>query len=372
MFLGENMSDSLIAVGLSGGVDSSVSALRLQKQGRHLIGMFMQNWEETGDGPCTQDNDRKDALRIAGSLGIPFHACRFVDEYWRDVFEHVLEEYRAGRTPNPDVLCNREIKFKAFLKHALSLGAEKVATGHYARVDCLDGRWRLLRGVDDNKDQTFFLHALGQYELAHALFPVGDLPKPEVRKLALEAGLVTAQKKDSVGICFIGPKPMRDFLAQYIPSQKGVMMTPDGEVVGEHMGTAFYTIGQRNGLHIGGRHGGSGEPWFVAGKNRDKNILYVVQGGQNPHLRVRTLWAEMPTWTSGSAPSTSFKAVAKYRHRQADQAVDVEVIKDKVIVRFDENQFGIAPGQSIVFYQGDECLGGAVIRHTDAMMPSLC
>lgn len=364
-------SKPLIAVGLSGGVDSSVTALRLKNQGENILGLFMQNWEEEADGPCTQDKDRRDALRVAAHLGIPFRSCNFVKEYWDNVFSHVISEYQAGRTPNPDVLCNREIKFKSFLNHALSLGATKVATGHYARVDCVDGRWRLLRGLDDNKDQTFFLHALGQYELAHALFPVGDMPKPDVRQMASEAGLLTATKKDSVGICFIGPKPMREFLSQYIKSEKGPMMTPDGQIVGEHVGTAFYTIGQRGGLGIGGTKGTNSEPWFVAGKNRETNTLYVVQGGENAYLKVNTVWAENLTWTSGSPPS-HFRAVVKYRHRQKDQAVEAEVVGGEVVVHFDEPQYGVAPGQSVVFYDGEECLGGAVIRHTDALVKSLC
>lgn len=370
-----NLSSSnlpLIAVGLSGGVDSSVAALRLKEAGHPLIGLHMQNWEEDTTGPCTIDDDRKDALRVAAHLGIPFSPCRFVDEYWRDVFEHVLSEYALGRTPNPDILCNREIKFKAFLQHALSMGATKVATGHYARVDCLDGRYRLLRGQDDNKDQTYFLHALGQYELAHAVFPIGEMPKSEVRTVAAKAGLLTAQKKDSVGICFIGPKPMREFLAQYLKSEKGPMMTPDGVVVGEHCGVPFYTIGQRGGLGIGSVKGFTTEPWFVAGKNLSTNTLYVVQGGQNPHLQSKTVWAEAPTWTAGYAPGRLFDAVVKYRHRQADQKVSVEVVGEELLVRFLDSQYGIAPGQAMVFYDGEECLGGATIRHTDAPIASLC
>lgn len=361
---------NLIAVGLSGGVDSSVAALLLKQRGVDLIGLHMKNWEDEGTvvSECPAELDRRDAVRIAGQLGIRFQGCNFVEEYRRDVWAHVLAEYAAGRTPNPDILCNREIKFKAFLQHALDLGAEKVATGHYARVDCQDGRWRLLRGKDANKDQTFFLHALGQYELAHALFPVGELPKPEVRRLAAEAGFATARKKDSVGICFIGERDMRSFLAEYLKTEEGDFVTPDGQVVGRHSGCAFYTIGQRGGLGIGGVAGVGQGPWYVAGKRLERNEIIVVQGGEHPALAVHEAQCSQATWTAGHAPANQFEAVVKYRHRQPDQAVEVTVDGTRVRVRFKTTQYGVAPGQSMVFYDGEECLGGAVIDATDAVL----
>ncbi|HEV2540422.1 MAG TPA: tRNA 2-thiouridine(34) synthase MnmA [Frateuria sp.] len=356
-----------VMLGVSGGVDSSVAALLLQRAGHEVEGLFMQNWEDDGQsGPCTADADRKDALAVCGRLGLPFHVRNFAAEYWRDVFEHFLSEYRAGRTPNPDVLCNREIKFKTFLDEARALGAEKIATGHYARVDRRDGHYRLLRALDTAKDQTYFLHALGQQQLAATLFPVGEIEKTQVRELARTAALPTHAKKDSTGICFIGERDFRRFLARYIPARPGEMRTPEGALVGQHQGTMYYTLGQRNGLGIGGRQGRSGEPWYVVGKDVSANVLYVAQGGESHWLQSRRATAHAPSWVAGAAPSTPFRCTAKTRYRQADQACEVHVEADRVEVRFDDPQRAVTPGQSVVFYAGEACLGGAVIAATDA------
>ena len=356
-----------VMLGISGGVDSSVAALLLQQAGYDVEGLFMQNWEEDDrSGPCTTDADRKDAVAVCGRLGIPFHARNFASEYWDGVFEHFLAEYRAGRTPNPDVLCNREIKFKTFLDEAHALGADKIATGHYSRIDCRDGRYRLLRAVDTAKDQTYFLHALGQQQLAATLFPLGDIEKPRVRELAREAALPTHAKKDSTGICFIGERDFRSFLAQYIPARTGEMRTPDGQLIGEHQGVMYYTLGQRNGLGIGGRHGASGEAWYVVGKDVATNVLYVAQGGENRWLYSQRLQSEAPSWVDGVAPAAHFRCSARTRYRQSDQACTVDVHESGLEIRFDEPQRAVTPGQSVVLYDDQVCLGGAVIASTDA------
>jgi len=361
-----------VMLGISGGVDSSVAALLLQRDGYEVEGLFMQNWEEDDRaGPCTADADRKDAVAVCGRLGIPFHARNFAAEYWDGVFEHFLAEYRAGRTPNPDVLCNREIKFKTFLDEARALGAERIATGHYARVDCVDGRYRLLRAVDAAKDQSYFLHALGQRQLAATLFPLGGIEKPRVRELAREAGLPTHAKKDSTGICFIGERDFRSFLAQYIPARPGEMRTPGGELVGEHQGAMYYTLGQRNGLGIGGRHGATGAPWYVVGKDVAANVVYVAQGSANHWLQSRRLRTAAADWIAGVAPAARFRCTARTRYRQQDQGCTVEVGSDRLDVQFDQAQVAVAPGQSIVLYAGAVCLGGAVIAATDAAFGGL-
>ncbi|WP_404636096.1 tRNA 2-thiouridine(34) synthase MnmA [Dyella ginsengisoli] len=356
-----------VMLGISGGVDSSVAALVLQQSGYEVEGLFMQNWEEDDrSGPCTADADRKDAVAVCGRLGIPFHARNFAAEYWDGVFEHFLAEYRAGRTPNPDVLCNREIKFKTFLTEARALGAEKIATGHYARVDECDGRFRLLRAADTAKDQTYFLHALGQAQLSATLFPIGHLPKERVRAMAREAALPTHAKKDSTGICFIGERDFREFLSQYIPARPGVMCTPEGLEVGEHQGVMYYTLGQRQGLGIGGRHGASGEAWYVVGKEVASNVLIVAQGGENHWLQSTRLLADDPHWVAGQAPGAHFRCTAKTRYRQTDQACEVHCRDGRLDVTFDQPQRAVTPGQSVVFYDGEACLGGAVIAATDA------
>jgi tRNA-specific 2-thiouridylase len=354
-------------LGISGGVDSSVAALLLQHAGHQVEGLFMQNWEEDDrSGPCTTDADRKDAVAVCGKLGIPFHARNFAAEYWDGVFEHFLAEYRAGRTPNPDVLCNREIKFKTFLDEAHALGAEKIATGHYARVDFHEGRHRLLRALDSAKDQTYFLHALGQQQLAATLFPLGGMEKSQVRGMAREAALPTHAKKDSTGICFIGERDFRAFLSQYIPARAGEMRTPEGKLIGEHQGAMYYTLGQRNGLGIGGRHGASGEPWYVVGKDVAANVLYVAQGGENHWLYSQRLQTEAPSWVAGTAPAKHFRCAVRTRYRQTDQACVVDVGNDGLEIRFDEPQRAVTPGQSVVLYADEVCLGGAVIAATDA------
>ncbi|WP_343064711.1 tRNA 2-thiouridine(34) synthase MnmA [Marilutibacter spongiae] len=369
------MSRARVIVGMSGGVDSSVTALRLQQSGESIAGLFMQNWAEEdpreGDGApagnCRAEEDRRDAVAVCGRLGIPIHFRDFSSEYWAGVFEHFLAEYAAGRTPNPDVLCNREIKFKHFLDAARDLGAERIATGHYARVARVDGRQRLLRGVDRGKDQSYFLHQLGQAQLASTLFPLGELPKSEVRRLAAEAGLPTAAKKDSTGICFIGERDFRGFLSQYLPAQPGDMLTPDGRRVGEHPGVFYFTLGQREGLNIGGVRGFEQAPWYVVGKDVARNVLYVDQGHDSPWLLSSTLHSEAAHWIDGAPPAAGFRCTAQTRYRQADQDCEVQVLDNgQLSVRFARPQRAVTPGQSLVLYDGDICLGGAVIASTDA------
>ena len=356
-----------IMVGMSGGVDSSVAALLLKRRGHDVGGLFMQNWvEDDRLGECQADRDRADAVRVCAQLGVPFHARNFAGEYWDRVFENFLSEYRAGRTPNPDVLCNREIKFKTFLEHARALGAERIATGHYARTDFLDGRHRLLRGRDANKDQSYFLYTLGQDQLAATLFPVGELPKPEVRRIASEAGLPTHAKKDSTGICFIGERNFREFLGRYIPAQPGPMRSTDVIALGEHIGVMYYTLGQRNGLRIGGRRDAGTDPWYVVGKDVGANILYLAQGVDNHWLYSTRLVGGELSWVAGAPPAGEFRCSSKTRYRQADQACSVRVTADRCEVIFDEPQRAVTPGQSVVFYRDEECLGGGIIDATDA------
>ena len=360
-----------LTVGMSGGVDSSVAALLLNRAGHDVSGFFMLNWEDEDPGHqgmsgCHADVDRKDALAVCAKLGIPFRSGNFAAEYRERVFAYFLDEYRAGRTPNPDVLCNREIKFGTFLDAARADGAEKIATGHYARNDSIDGRWRLLRARDASKDQTYFLHTLDQAQLGAAIFPLGELHKTEVRKMADEAGLPVAAKKDSTGICFIGERDFRAFLSTYLPARPGELRDPSGRTLGEHQGAMFYTPGQRSGLHIGGRTDGSGEPWYVVGKDVSTNVVYVDQGHASPWLQSHSLSASGTHWIAGISQAASFDCTAMTRYRQPPQACHVEVDGDRCAVRFDQTQRAVAPGQSVVFYRGDECLGGAVIDATDA------
>lgn len=354
-----------VMVGMSGGVDSSVSALLLLEQGYQVEGLFMKNWDEDdGTEYCTAKADLADAEQVCKTLGIPLHTANFAAEYWQNVFEHFLEEYRAGRTPNPDILCNREIKFKVFLEYARMLGAQKIATGHYARTLQRDGNTYLRKGLDANKDQSYFLHAVGAAEFEQTLFPIGELEKPEVRNLAEQHGLITHNKKDSTGICFIGERRFKDFLQQYLPAQPGLIQNEQGKTLGEHRGLMYHTIGQRQGLGIGGVPGQPEEPWYVAVKDLDKNVLVVVQGANHPLLLANQLEATQVHWINGQAPADNFECHAKTRYRQPDQACRVSVEGEKVQVRFEQPQRAITPGQSVVFYQDDICLGGAVIERS--------
>jgi len=354
-------------VGMSGGVDSSVAALRLRDEGEPLAGLFMQNWADDGSGDCRAEDDRRDAVAVSGRLGIPIHFRDFSGEYWEGVFEHFLAEYAAGRTPNPDVLCNREIKFKYFLDAARALGAQFIATGHYARVEQHGDKHLLLRAVDRSKDQSYFLHQLGQAQLAATKFPLGGLLKRDVRQMALDAGLPTAAKKDSTGICFIGERDFREFLGRYLPAREGEMHTPDGHVIGRHPGVFYFTLGQREGLNIGGVRGFEAAPWYVVGKDVAENVLYVDQGADSPWLHSRELWSETAHWIGGDPPAARFECTAQTRYRQADEACEVQVREDGTMaVRFARAQRAVTPGQSLVLYDGDVCLGGAVIAATDA------
>ncbi|MBV8656285.1 MAG: tRNA 2-thiouridine(34) synthase MnmA [Burkholderiales bacterium] len=348
-----------IVVGLSGGVDSSVAAALLGKQGYDVIGVFMQNWEDDNDDEyCSIKEDSRDAIAVADLLGIDIELVNFAREYKDRVFAYFLAEYQAGRTPNPDVLCNAEIKFKAFLDYAISLGAESIATGHYADTDIgPDGRTRLLRGADESKDQSYFLYRLSQYQVSRAMFPLGQIRKSSVRTMAAEFGLPNHAKKDSTGICFIGERPFRDFLNRYLPKDPGVMRTPEGKQVGEHQGLMYYTLGQRQGLGIGG----AGEPWYVADKDLVRNELIVVQGHDHPLLLKPALTASQLSWVADKAPAPG-RYTAKTRYRQHDAACELVGVADGVMqLRFDEPQWAITPGQSAVLYDGAVCLGGGVI-----------
>jgi tRNA-specific 2-thiouridylase len=358
------VSPQRIIVGMSGGVDSSVTALLLKQQGYAVSGLFMKNWEDYPDGECPAVQDSQDVMAVCDRIGIEMDGVNFAAEYWDRVFAYFLEEYQAGRTPNPDVLCNKEIKFKAFLDYALIHGADKIATGHYAKVEFHDGRYRLLKARDQNKDQTYFLYTLGQEQLSRTLFPLGDIPKPEVRKIAAEHHFVNAAKKDSTGICFIGERKFKEFLSQYLPARPGEMRTPEGELIGTHDGLMFYTLGQRQGLGIGGRKDAGGEPWYVVGKDLERNILLVAQG-EHPMLYSDNLTASRLHWTSGRAPGTPFRCAAKTRYRQPDQLCTITWLEDDSCrVEFDQPQRAVTPGQSVVFYKDNECLGGGVIETT--------
>ncbi|WP_239254045.1 tRNA 2-thiouridine(34) synthase MnmA [Listeria ilorinensis] len=352
-------SKTRVVVGMSGGVDSSVTAYLLKKQGYDVIGIFMKNWDDTDEfGVCTATEDYEDVIRVAGQIGIPYYAVNFEKQYWEKVFTYFLDEYKLGRTPNPDVMCNKEIKFKAFLEHAESLGADYVATGHYARVREEDGEVKLLRGIDQNKDQTYFLNQLSQEQLSKVMFPLGGMEKSEVRQIALEAELATAKKKDSTGICFIGERNFKSFLSEYLPAQPGEMMTLEGKRMGKHDGLMYYTIGQRHGLGIGG----DGDPWFVAGKDLEKNVLFVAQGFHHDSLYSDSLIATDISFTSNKPKEKEFHATAKFRYRQKDTGVTVQLHDDGTAsVLFDEPVRAITPGQAVVFYDGDVCLGGGTI-----------
>jgi len=353
-----------IVVGLSGGVDSAVAALLLKRAGHDVIGLFMKNWEDDDDDEyCSTREDLVDAVSAAERIGIDIEAVNFAAEYRERVFASFLSEYRAGRTPNPDVLCNAEIKFKAFLDHAIALGAERIATGHYAQLDTRDGKVALLKGADPSKDQSYFLHRLTQAQLARTMFPVGGLLKSEVRRIAREAGLPNHAKRDSTGICFIGERPFREFLSRYLPREPGPIVTPEGERVGQHEGLMYYTLGQRQGLGIGGRRGSDGEPWYVAAKDLERNTLTVVQGHDDARLLSRRLVAGDASWISGSAPEPQPGLAAKTRYRQADASCDIaREDGTDFALEFQSPQWAVTPGQSAVLYRGEECLGGGVIR----------
>ncbi len=361
-----------IMVALSGGVDSATTAWLLQLKGHVIAGMFMKNWEEDDVlSGCTAEKDAADARRVCEQLGIPFHGRNFSAEYWDGVFEHFLAELKAGRTPNPDVLCNREIKFKAFVEHARDLGARWIATGHYARRrDNPDGSVALLKGRDPAKDQSYFLYALSQEQLQRALFPLGEMEKSEVRALAAEAGLAVARKKDSTGICFIGERNYDRFIDQYLSAEPGPILTPEGELIGQHKGLIHYTLGQRKGLDIGGRAGFNEAPWYVAAKDLQGNRLCAVQDSTHPLLMSTRLEAVQVNWISGSPPAPGASLGAKVRYRQPDQACTVLAAdRERLTLAFEQAQRAVTPGQSVVLYDGEVCLGGGVIASCDAPVP---
>lgn len=355
-----------IIVGMSGGVDSSVAAYLLKKQGHRVEGLFMKNWEEEEDTNCTATQDLLDAQQVALKLGIRLHTENFASEYWDRVFAYFLEEYKAGRTPNPDVLCNKEIKFKAFLDHALELGADYIATGHFARNRETNGEYQLLKGLDRNKDQSYFLYPLQQNQLKHALFPVGELTKSEIRKIAEKQGFITANKKDSTGICFIGERKFKIFLSKYLPANPGNIMTTENEIIGRHDGLMYYTIGQRQGLKIGGLKNHPEEPWFVLEKDLVRNVLVVGQGVDHPKLFKKNLTASQFHWINGKSPTIPLSCSAKIRYRQIDQSCMIESLQEENgRVMFHQPQRAITPGQSVVFYQDEVCLGGGIIKRIE-------
>ena len=361
------MAKKRVVIGMSGGVDSSVSAWLLKEQGYEVIGLFMKNWEDDDDNDfCSARSDWIDAVSVADVVGVDIEAVNFAAEYKDRVFAEFLREYQAGRTPNPDVLCNAEIKFKAFLDHAMRLGADLIATGHYARVRENAGRFELLKALDASKDQSYFLHRLNQQQLSKTLFPLGEIKKSEVRRIAEQLGLPNAKKKDSTGICFIGERPFREFLNRYLSYQPGPIKTPEGDIVGEHVGLSFYTLGQRKGIGIGGskKHRnaeGNSDPWYVAAKDIPNNTLYVVQGHDHPWLMSSALEAGQASWVAGEAPLDT-ELSAKTRYRQADVACECSVVsREEFRMSFPTPQWAVTPGQSAVFYRGEVCLGGGII-----------
>ena len=361
-----------VIVGMSGGVDSSVAALLLQQSGYQVEGLFMKNWDEDdGTEYCTAKDDLKDAQAVSDKLGIYLHTANFASEYWDNVFEHFLQEYKAGRTPNPDILCNREIKFKAFLDYATSLGADYIATGHYTRKRGEGASTQLLKGLDNNKDQSYFLHAVAGEQIARSLFPVGELEKPRVRELALQYDLVTHDKKDSTGICFIGERRFKDFLAQYLPAQPGDIESVDGNTMGQHSGLMYHTIGQRQGLGIGGVKGAGEQPWYVVEKDLQRNVLVVAQGAQHQRLFKQALHTTSIHWIDSHQPALPFRCMAKTRYRQSDQDCVIVSVDSGYDIIFDQPQRAITPGQSVVFYSGDVCLGGGIIEQARDLPESL-
>ncbi|MFT4810865.1 MAG: tRNA-specific 2-thiouridylase [Paraglaciecola sp.] len=355
-----------VVVGMSGGVDSSVSAYLLKQQGFQVEGLFMKNWEEDdNDEYCAAAEDLKDAQAVSDKLGITLHTINFAAEYWDNVFEYFLEEYKAGRTPNPDIMCNKEIKFKAFLEFAAEeLSADYIATGHYVQRSDKTGNWQMLRGLDDNKDQSYFLYTLGEQHIAQTLFPIGHLEKPKVREIALEQDLVTHDKKDSTGICFIGERKFKDFLAQYLPAQPGEIETAEGKIIGKHDGLMYHTLGQRKGLLIGGMKEYGEEPWYVVDKDIERNVLIVGQGAHHPRLYSRGLLANQLHWVDRKGPQQAIRCLVKTRYRQQDIPCQITPnIDGSLLVEFDESQKAVTPGQSAVFYQNEICLGGGIIEN---------
>jgi tRNA-specific 2-thiouridylase len=355
-----------VVVGMSGGVDSSVSAYLLKQQGYQVEGLFMKNWEEDdNDEYCAAAEDLKDAQSVSDKLGITLHTINFAAEYWDNVFEYFLAEYKAGRTPNPDIMCNKEIKFKAFLEFAAEeLSADYIATGHYVQCSKATGNWQMLRGLDDNKDQSYFLYTLGEQHIAQTLFPIGHLEKPKVREIALEQGLVTHDKKDSTGICFIGERKFKDFLAQYLPAQPGEIETAEGKIIGKHEGLMYHTLGQRKGLLIGGMKEYGEEPWYVVDKDIERNVLIVGQGANHPRLYSTGLLANQLHWVDRKGPEQAIKCSVKTRYRQQDIPCQITPNTDgSLLVEFDEPQKAVTPGQSAVFYQNKMCLGGGIIEN---------
>lgn len=352
-----------IVVGMSGGVDSSVAALLLKRQGHQVTGVFMNNWEEQDEGgACTSERDWQDVQRVCELIGIPYYSVNFAREYRDRVFEHFLSEYRRGRTPNPDVLCNREIKFSSFLDFALGLGADKIATGHFANLGYQDGKYQLLRSADENKDQTYFLYMLGQRALGHAMFPVGNMSKAAIRELAGEAGLPVSQKRDSTGVCFIGERNFKLFLSHYLPAQPGEIRTASGELMGTHDGLMYYTLGQRRGLGIGGA--GDGRRWFVVEKDITNNILVVEQGEDSPRLYTDSAVADELHWVAGRPPAPEGEPIeckVRLRHRQPLQDVRATLVGDELLLDFAQPQRAVTPGQAAVLYEGEICLGGGTI-----------
>lgn len=366
-------SQKKVIVGMSGGVDSSVSAWLLQQQGYQVEGLFMKNWEEDdGEEYCTAADDLADAQAVCGKLGMKLHKVNFAAEYWDNVFEHFLEEYKAGRTPNPDILCNKEIKFKAFLEFAAEdLGADFIATGHYVRRHDSNGKSQLLRGLDGNKDQSYFLYTLSHQQIAQSLFPVGELSKPEVRRIAEQLELVTAKKKDSTGICFIGERKFRDFLGRYLPAQPGAIVTVDGLTVGEHQGLMYHTLGQRKGLGIGGLKESNDNPWYVVDKDVANNRLIVAQGADHPRLMSVGLIAQQLHWVDRETLREPLACVVKTRYRQEDiPCVITPLDDDRIEVRFEQPVAAVTPGQSAVFYLGEVCLGGGIIEQRLPLVPA--
>ena len=356
--------NQVIAVGLSGGVDSSVAAFILKKARYKIFGLFMQNWEIDKENPfCTAEQDLNDAKAISDHIGIPLYTINFSKEYWNNVFQQCLDEFANGRTPNPDVWCNREIKFKSLLEHAKKLGADYLATGHYADLQKENGYFKLLKAHDENKDQTYFLYLLNQYQLAHSLFPISNYRKSDVRAIAKNAGLLTHSKKDSMGICFIGKRKFKKFLNEFLLTQPGNIETPEGKIIGKHQGIMFYTYGQRKGLYIGGRSDSNERPWYVVDKNIKRNVLIVGQGHDHPLLYTKGLACSNVHWIQGTRPLLPLVCKAKTRYRQSYQSCIVSsLVTDRYWVKFEKPQWAVTPGQSVVFYSGNQCLGGGIIE----------